>query len=383
MRGHLLRFEYKKLFYQRKNILFLSSICLMALLFLALNYQMEKSRISDEINSIKFSIEESERVTNEIPRLLEGRSTSEIQMALESEQQERALLETKLYALQSANWRESLNAQLLLDKNLVHNIESGTIVGGEPLSFINQRISLNNEFIKTNISPEDPVYSTRGANFTNSIFSYLFSYIGIILILFFVGDRVTREFENGTIKLLFTLPISRAQILHSKIIISTVSSVFLFIFIGTISFISASFISGTGTFNYPILLHSSNHTINFINIKTLLLLSGLLFIFIIFFIILFVFLLSIMIKNSVITIGITMMTIGAYYFGLENFTFLNTFAHLIPFTYINAPSIIDGSLAHSLNNVNINLTMGIIVTLLSSIIIYVLSIYVINKKDIA
>jgi len=380
MNMNLFIFEFKKILKQKKNIFFLSFSVTFVILFLILNYTTEKIREEERIKSLNFSVEERSRVIKDLPKILEGREQTEIEAIVESEKDERELIEKQIIALESNNWEDYLRIQLILDQNFLKGIKDGSLFGGEPIESVEYRIAMNNELLQNNIEPTDELYSTKGFNFLNSVMSYAFSYVGIILIVFFIGDKLSRELEKGTIKFLFTQPISRISALNSKFIFAVLSSLLLILVVALTSFISGSLISGTGTINYPI--HQLNNEITFINIADNLLRSGLLFIFIIIFIVSLTLLFATISSNSIISIGLPISLLGLFAFSTERYDFLSNIAHLLPFTYINTPIIINGYFAESLNNPNVNLENGIIITLISSVIIYSFNIYLLNKKDI-
>jgi len=380
MNINLFIFEFKKTLKQKKNIFFLSSSVALVIIFLTLNYNIENSREESRLESLKFTVEESSKVINELPKILEGREPTEIKAIVERKKNEKELVEKQITSLEYNNWKDYLEIQLKLDQNFLKGIKDGSLFGGEPIESVEYRIAMNNELLQKNIEPTDELYSTKGFNFLNSVMSYALSYVGIILIVFFIGDKLSRELEKGTIRFLFTQPISRISALNSKFIFAVLSSLLLILVVALTSFISGSLISGTGTINYPII--QFNNGITFINIADNLIQSGLLFIFIIIFIVSITLLIATISSNSIISIGLTILLLGLGAFSIERYDVLSNVAHLLPFTYIDTPKIINGYFAESLNNPNINLENGIIVTLIFSAIIYSFNIYLLNKKDI-
>lgn len=348
------------------------------IVILFLNQTMERLLEDDEVDSITLSIENSNRVLKELPDL--NLPEERLETALAEEKVELQLLQQKLQFIKKGNWKEAIAVDLQLDENFLQGIQSGRIGGGEPVEVVEYRMVLNKELLNKGIEPTHEVYSTKGFNFTKTIANLFYSYIGIIFIVFLIGDILSREFERGTIKLHFTQPISRITIVNTKGVFAIVCSLFILFIITIVAFVSGSIMSGTGSIHYPVPLYSD--PIGFMSVGQQLGKSAWLFVFALVFTILITFLIATISRNSIIAVGLTIILIGLFAFGVTNYYFLSGIAHLIPFTYFDTMNVVNGKLAFEMDNPNINLRNGIIITVLYSLVIYVVNMYLLRKKDV-
>lgn len=376
MNKYVMHLEFLK---NLKRIIFymmLSVVIVIVILFL--NETMESLMETDEVKSLSFSIEESNRIIRELPNL--NLPEDRLKIALEEDKVKLQLQEQKLQFIKKDNWKEAILVDLQLDENFLRGIKSGRIGGGEPVEVVESRMVLNKELLDKNVEPTHEVYSTKGFNFTRSVANLFYSYVGIIFIVFLIGDILSREFERGTMKLHFSQPLSRITTLNTKGIFALFSSLLILFIITITAFISGSIMSGTGSIHYPVPFYSD--PMRFMGVGQQLLQSASLFVFALIFIILITFLIATISRNSIITVGLTIILIGVFAFGVTNYQFLADVAHLIPFTYIDTMNVVNGKLAFEMDNPSINLNNGILIMILFSIILYVVTMFLIRKKDI-
>lgn len=376
MNKYLLSFEASKRMKRNTYYIILSIIIIIGFLFL--NHMMETSIKDHELESMNFSIEEVNRIIRELPDF--NLSEEKLEIALIEEKNELQLLQKKLQFIKEDNWRDAIAIDLQLDEAFLQGIESGRLGGGEPIEIVQYRMALNKELLDKGIKPAIELYSTQGFNFLKRVGELFYGYAGIIFILFLIGDIFSKEFERGTIKLLFAQPISRITVLNAKFIISLISSIFILLIITIVAFTSGSILSETGSIHYPVPRYGN--PIGFMKLGQQLLQSGLLLLFVLIFIITFTFMIAIISRNSIITISFTIILTGLFGFGITNYHFLSGIAHLIPFTYIDTMSVVNGKLAFETDNPNINLRNGLMITMLVGIVLYVINIFMIQRKDI-
>lgn len=379
MMKSLLILEVKKMLKQTKTKIILILSIALVLVFLFANHSMEQMFKESELENLKLYIDEKNDIVKEIQGFT-NLSDEQKEEAIRTELYEKKLLEKQLELLEENNNKEFIEIQIELDQRFLDGILDGTLVGGEPIEYVEDRINLNESILQKDIEPVNELYSTKGFIFLKNTITVFFSYTGIALVLFLIGDILSREIERNTIKLLFTQAIPRINILNSKFFISIMSSILLLLTIVFTSFISGSLLSGTGSIHYPIPQYTN--PMKFISIFEYLLQSSFLFIFVIIYIISLVLFLSVFSNNSITSIGLTIVIIGFWSFAITNFNLLSNVSHLVPFTYIKTPEIIDGSLAITLSNKSINLLNGILITSIFTILNYLLTVYLINKKEV-
>jgi ABC-2 type transport system permease protein len=375
MNANTLNFELKKLRKQNKSkLIFVLSIALVFVL-LVMNNWMGEQMATSEYESVQFEIES---INDAILRLPDMAETQKIR---EDYLNRKALLENRLTSLDARDWKADLENQIGLDQSFLQGLQNGNLTGGEPRESVEARLAMNEELLHRNIEPVHETYATQGVNFLRSLLNIFLGLGGIILIVFLTGDILAKELERGTIKLLFTQPMSRVSILNSKFIAATISSLLLLLIVGILAFLTGSLFSGIGSANYPILIHEGTG-FSFSTIKNLLLQSGILFVMVVVMVMSLSLLMSIITSNPTLSISLTIILIGLISIGVTNYGYLSEVAHLIPFTYINTFDVINGSLASHLENTHINLRNGIAATLVFSVGTYIAAVILTKKKDI-
>ena len=212
------------------------------------------------------SIQEGQHTINRLEETILKNPNDET--AKEQKNQMTVIVNT-LYELRSAfnanNWHEELEIENLFLKQ-VQAYKAG---GGEfslQNNQINKTLALNAEHLATNIEPQYNDYSKAMPNFMKQVMDLLVNFGAIIIILIIIGDSLTKEFKQRSIHFLFTQPLKKSTIIHSKFW----SAFFVYVLIILCCFIVAGCISiifgEQGTFSYPILMEQ-NGTYSFITIK--------------------------------------------------------------------------------------------------------------------
>ncbi|MEH6989518.1 ABC transporter permease subunit [Cytobacillus firmus] len=376
---NLLIFEYKKILKRRKSIiiflLLISLVCVLLFVNHRINktidaskaeeYGLKISSINDAVNSLPDNDENNERLKN-----IEKEYKSEVN-----------LLEKQIVALKNGDWKEELKIQILIDKSHLESLKNGEAIGGEPITVIESRIGLNEQLLSKGIKPINEKFATQGIYFLKTILNILMGFLGIFIIIFIVGDVLAVEFDKGTIKFLYTNPISKNTIINSKTIVALSISLFIILTVGFIAFLLGSVFWGIGSLNYPIPIYKQE-VITYMDIFQFLMLSAVLFFFVLVFFVCFVIFLSIITNSSLLAISLTIIISAVLFLGVNNFGYFASISHLLPFSYINTFKIIDGSAASLLNNSNLTLQFGIFVLLLSSILIHFTSLTLSRRKEI-
>ncbi|MDQ0160805.1 ABC-type transport system involved in multi-copper enzyme maturation permease subunit [Alkalibacillus salilacus] len=221
--------------------------------------------------------------------------------------QERELLEVsieikdRLLDFRSAHRQDDWRATLESENKFYEIVKDYEAQGGHfPISDeeLTESYAMNEELLDRDIPKEHDSYSIATPNYMMQVFNWLSTYGIFILLLVFLGSILTREYENRSARLLFTQPIKRINLIISKMAVSFF--VFLISIVGILlfTFVISTFFGEEGSFNYPILIHTSDG-IAFISIisyltKSLLLVTVA---FILFFS--YYFLLSLLFKNTV------------------------------------------------------------------------------------
>ena len=215
-----------------------------------------------------------------------------------------------------------------------------------------------------------------------SILNIFLGFSGTILFTLLIGDILATEFEKGTIKLLFTQRIKRQKVMNAKLIIALFGSLSLIVMLSLIAFLIGSLLSGTGSGEYPVLIHNGGNEIVFIDLISFILQSFMLYAFVLLLVISIIFLLSILSNSVILTTSIAIILFSVSHLGITKYGYFNSLADVFPFTYFDTFKIIDGSLAESFQNVNISMQTGLVVLTLSIILTLTVSAILIKRKDI-
>ncbi|NHM31279.1 ABC transporter permease [Neobacillus terrae] len=379
MNKHLLFLEYKKIFKRKKNIIVICLIIVISLGILILNNLLNKKYESNKAENYKYQISSINEAISQIPR--EDRNRDSVKKIEEEYKNEIKLLEQQANAFEKGNWKEELKAQIIFDENQLKNLKTGKAIGGEPIQLIESRIGINKQLIKKNIKPINESSATQGIYFLRNILNILFGFMGVIIMIFIVGDILAIEFDKGTINFLFTQSISREKIVNTKSLVAFSFSIFSIFTVSLFAFLIGSLFWGTGSFDYPISIQREG-TSTFINIGQYLTLSGLLFIFVLIFTISVAILISVITSSSMIAISLTVILSSMLYLSVNKYGYFAIFAQYLPFSYFNTFNIIDGTLASNLKNNNISLKLGIEVLLVSSLLLHFISLRLIRKKEV-
>jgi len=372
----LLKFEFRKMAKRNKNKIVLILSFLLVIFSLIVNNWMNNSINTSKAEQVKFELESINEALLQLPP-----NDSKAERIKNDYLEQQVLLNEKVEAINSGDWKRELELQIMLDEAFIDDHQNGRLMGGDPLPVVKSRLAYNKELLRKNIEPAHDYYATQGYYFIKSIIRILSGMAGVILIVFLTGDILTNEFEKGNIKLLFSQPLSRITVLNAKFIVATLSSLILFLFINVFSFGLGSVFNGIGSSDYPVLI-KNNGMSSFTDLSRYLMDVSIFFIFIVIFIVSLSIFLSVLTTGTLISTSLTIIITGLFILGVTTYGYFPAIAHLLPFTYINTFEVVNGELPAKLDNAEITYQNGILVLSLFSIIIYSLSCLLIKKKNI-
>jgi ABC-2 type transport system permease protein len=375
----LLLFEGKKIVKSKKSIVMITLFFLLIIVVTFANMSSNNNFERNQIPRLTSNITSIHNAMNQLPK---DDKIPKVKKIRENYLWRIENTEKIIEAHKTGNWKKGLEYQISLDQNTINLLRSGTIVGGEPTAMINSRLLFNQELLDRGIEPINERFPTKGFNLMKSILNIFLGFSGTILFTLLIGDILATEFEKGTIKILFTQRIKRQKVMSAKLIIALFGSLLLIVVLGLIAFLIGSLISGTGSGEYPVLIHSGGNEIVFIDLFSFILQSFILYAFVLLLVISILFLLSILSNSVILTASIAIILFSVSHLGITNYGYLKSIAHLLPFTYFDTFKIIDGSLAESLQNVNISMQTGLVVLSLSIILTLTVSAILIKRKDI-
>ncbi|WP_375199167.1 ABC transporter permease [Bacillus sp. RS11] len=374
MNKNLLVFEFLKL-NTRKNIAILVFFLVLITFFLIFNNNINKNSAENKINEYEFEINS---ITQAIKGLPETAATEKVKKDLTTDLE---IKKNQVTAILNGDWKTNLDLQIQSDEKLLANINTGAAISAFSPEDLESAISLNKEFLNRNIEPMANDSGTEGLYFSKSITSIFYSLTGVIVLVFFFGNILAGEIEKGTIRFLFTQPISKMNILGTKYFTTIAASVFIILLIFLFSFVISSSIFGIGSTNYPILVRNTDDFL-IINLSELLINNTVLFIMVIIFTITLLFFFSTISGSSMLATGLTIITTIVCTTAISKVEFISSVAHLIPFSYINTWNVINGEVTLNFNNNNITFMHGVIVLLVYSIVLYIITCILFKKKEL-
>lgn len=214
----------------------------------------------------------------------------------------------------------------------------------------------------------------------------------VILILLFVSDSISSGIDEGTFKFLLIQPISRNKIMLSKIIAHSIICIIIVTILFSAAFISSGLIIGVGSSDYPTKYYTGSfqsifnsnieYNFNYIDIKTFIIYMIPILSLVIIFIVSTAILISTIVNNSLAAVSISILSYISFFIINNQLRMLSKIAHLIPFTYMNIPMLLNGELMSTYKNTNIVYINGILILLISIVILNSLSLIIFRRKDI-
>lgn len=266
-------FELKKIFFS-KRFLWLTIILVIGILLLFLrNYMFQNEILKEGLREIDAQISKTQENARSHRIVLEQVSDDE-----EEQQKEAINLEIRdqLYHLVTNFEKNDWVQNLRLQNDIWQKTISYREQGGEAMLSIEEmeeNIAFNEELIRRGIAPEHAVYSIASPNFTKQIMDIWIHGGALFLLLVVVGETMAVEFEQHSIKLLFTQPLSKKLVVLSKF--GTALSTYIVLLI--ITFLTAGGISlvvgEKGSWNYPVMI-ANQDAIEFMSISSYMLKSG-------------------------------------------------------------------------------------------------------------
>lgn len=250
-------FELKKIAWTKKYLIIIAVlICSVAFLFIR-NVFFEEFAIEQRNKEIVFFIDTSTSKNNNYNRQLEQLDGDE---EIEEKKELNLLILKFANDLRSAVLEHNWEKELFVENQLVLAIRDYKATGEDyPLSEsdIDYTLALNHTLLDLGIPPEYENYSTAYPNFLKQVVDVFINYGGLIIVLLLIGEILTREFENKSINLLFTLPLKRSQLIWSKFFSGALISIFAFAIIIVAGYTIGKIFGTEGSFAYPILIEKA------------------------------------------------------------------------------------------------------------------------------
>lgn len=373
----LIIIELKMFFRQRKNWLVLICLVLLSMFFIhsniKLNQMNEEYRgilLSNNISHLQDAIlrmtnESNEIYTNEIERL----------------NQEITYMQKMQNALLMEDWNEYLRNEIASERSELEGILSGSLVSSTTVEELEESIAIKEILIDKNIKPIFTEYAMSSWNFIPLFLTGNTMFLIVFVIIYFASSIVASDFEKGTYKLVYNLPLSKLKIYLSKLITAlAINYAWIFTFLlGCFGILAI--IVGIGDGDYPYKLHAHGTDFYVSAIQFVGMASGVLLLLITFIVCLTIGL-SIFLRHSHLTFIITV----AIVFGLNrlvNPEAVSDYTHLNPMIYLDITNTLKGDLILLFKNAQINLNTVVPLLVILSLLIIVISSYSFKKMKLS
>lgn len=327
-------FELKKIAWTKKFLIILI-VLISAVAFLFIRNILFGDYAEEQKNAeVAFFIERSTSINSNYNRQLERLGSDE-----EIEGKKELNLDVLRLAneLRSAMIADNWETKLFTENQLVLAIRDYKETGEDyPLSesAIDYTLAMNHTLLNLGIPPEYENYSIAHPNFLKQVVDLLINYGGLIIVLLLIGEILTREFENRSINLLFTLPLNRSMIIWSKYFSALLVSCMSFAFVVAAGFGIGRLLGRQGSFAYPVLVEKAEH-FYYMPIGEYIWYTLLLFIIMLLFVIALYLFYSLVFKYLLAALLATLATIiGGYQLGSliswAPFDWINPFQYVFP-----------------------------------------------------
>ena len=144
-------------------------------------------------------------------------------------------------------------------ENLVIGFQKGYIESypfsvEERITQMQHMIDTNKYFLDQDKTPMRTPYSLSGLNFLYLLLQDLFPLVFLFIVFLYAIDIYTTDLENGSYKVVYSLPYHRGKIFTAKLLIILLGSTLGIILAISIYFVGVSMVWGFGDMQYPVIV---------------------------------------------------------------------------------------------------------------------------------
>lgn len=249
----LLKFELKKTWRRKQFILLLLLTVIFVLGTFYRNVLVQDEIANEAIKDLEPHIHEANTLLAEFEKEVGKRSVSEFFL----DGYENAIVMNEAVrdwelAIQDYDWAEIPIIEERLLQTIVRHLEFEGKYDVFQVGELEQALEKNTILLEHGLSYEDSRYSLTVPNFMKSAATYILSLYGILIVVLILGDQLSIEVEQNTIRTLYTQPIRKWQIILSKLLSMIIAVLFaLFVFFSACLLIPLTFGGQMGSFSYP------------------------------------------------------------------------------------------------------------------------------------
>lgn len=207
-------------------------------------------------------------------------------------------------------------------------------------------------------------YSATGFFFNYYLFDVGLGLIGLLVLVFLFADFITKEgFQrNGPIHLIRTQPMKRMTFWMAKSVTVLAVTIGILLLVGISGLIIGSLFDRLGDWNYPVLIYGEERSYSFLTTVEFIARGIGLFILLAAFSFGLLFLFSIMTQRAIVALGLTVLVLLVGQLSTQQ-TILLSWAHWLPFYYMDVYSIVSGEYAVIQENFEFTYRQGLVTTL--------------------
>ena len=403
----LIKIETFKLFKRAKTWVILIAFVLLTALISYISYRdaenMKKyygteAQISDNKEHLNYLEEEKENILNNSTSAEAEENKKSLEEDIQSTKAEIARLEKILELEKSGDWRSIVKSQIK-DLESEQEMYKGSLEHSYTVAENEKEIERLKYLLENDIKSEG-LYDYNARTYLSGIIGMLGEIFLAIGIAVFASDMVSGEATPPTMKLLLTQPVSRGKVLLAKFISINLSAVSLIIGVELIGYLIVGIFCGFGDANYPItvglkyaydyantdgsyipihLVAGSGYLIPAWKYLIKLILLQALYIIACTSV---VFLISSLVKTSMVSMGISVVSMIASFVIFLGFRGLKNIARFIFVLFGKVDQLLEGTLALDYSNPNISLRGTIIMLIVWIVVSYIASNLIFTKKDI-
>ncbi|WP_107942890.1 ABC transporter permease subunit [Metasolibacillus fluoroglycofenilyticus] len=355
-------FEVKKILFSRRFLYTFAILLFVGVGLFFRNFAMQDLALEEEVKRVTAYTQEAQSILRVLQKSPEsGQTDEQIQHLAKALN----LLYEWAPLVKSTDWEKRLQ----IENDFLQTLTLYKEAGGDfsiQNSAIEPTILFNEQLLSQGIEPTFENYSTNLPNYIKQVATLYINIGAIVLLLLVVGDLLTLEFEQGSIRLLYTQPIRKTAILHAKWATTVVTYLLLTLGLFGITWGVGYLFGQVGSFAYPIFVEVDG-IISFITIRDYIIWGLLSTTIVILLAISILLLLSLFIKNSIVTLLITISILLIGFFTMQ----IGVVNWLNPFLYVFA--------GLSIQQVGTSWYQSIPITLLLAIIIYILALLRIQR----
>jgi len=328
----MLTFELKKHIFNKKFFILSTLLIVCVLLLFSRNFVFQSYIPKEQLQEIDNYIKTSQKNGTQYEEVLKNEPNNE---EIKQLQKLNYMMINILYDWRNTRSSNDWKSNLQLENDFLTVALQFKELGGDfPLSQteMNRTITFNEKLLELNIKPEHENYSIALPNFLKNVIDLLMNFGAFILIILFIGDTLSSEYENRTANLLYTQPLNKANIINAKFITSIFVYLISVLLIIIITFITTYLFGKKGTFSYPVMIER-NQSLDFISIGDYILQGMTIVTCLVLLLISLLLFFSLLVKHTLTTIFLVMVTFAlGYMISLINWNILywvNPFQYLL------------------------------------------------------